>query len=125
MRDTEVNDKDIETWAGMILQEASRLVELLGEAEDHRHLNRPQEHPGVLVDMWHQPPLEIMTADSRTPVGYVSRPTEDITMDERRLNLREEVQSLAPRLKQAYILVSGMRRGIERKHNEWMGKEAQ
>ena len=106
MKGNQMEDREIEEWAKLILAEAEALVELLGEAEDARHLSRPNGKSGILVDQWTQPPL----------FG-----TEDIATDPRRLALREEVRSLEPRLKQAYILVSGMRRGLERKKEGWQG----
>jgi len=106
MKGTQLEDRKIEEWAKLILQEAEKLVRLLGEAEDSRHLVRDNPASGILVDQWTQPPL----------IG-----TEDIATDDRRLSLRAEVQSLEPRLHQAYILVAGMVNGLERKHERWKG----
>jgi hypothetical protein len=101
-----MEDREIEEWARLILEEAKTLVELLGEAEGNRHLVKPNSRDGILVDQWTQPPL----------IG-----TEDIATDARRLALREEVQSLEPRLKQAFVLIRGMRRGLERQQERWRG----
>jgi hypothetical protein len=101
-----MEDRETEEWARMILDEATLLVELLGESPDARHLLRPNPREGILADQWTQPPL----------FG-----TEDIATDARRLALRAEVQSLEPRLKQAYVLVSGMRRALERQKERWQG----
>jgi hypothetical protein len=101
-----MEDREIEEWAKMVLFEARELVALLGEAENARHLVRDNPSPGILVDQWTQPPL----------FG-----TEDIATDARRLALRAEVQSLEPRLKQAYVLVRGMRLGLERMQERWKG----
>jgi len=106
MKGNQMEDREIEEWAKLILEEATALVELLGESEDSRHLLTSNHKSGILVDQWTQPPLFN---------------TEDIASDPRRLELRAEVQSLEPRLKQAFILVSGMRRGLEKKHERWKG----
>jgi hypothetical protein len=108
----QMEDREVEEWAKLILEEAGKLVELLGETNDARHLLRPSDNSGVLVDQWTQPPL----------FTEGKNPTESIALDDRRLELRAEVQSLEPRLKQAYVLVSGMRRGIERRHDKWRGE---
>jgi hypothetical protein len=106
VKGNQLEDREIEEWAKLILDEANALVELLGEAENARHLIRDNSNPGILVDQWTQPPLFN---------------TEDIATDDRRLALRSEVQSLEPRLKQAFVLVSGMRRGLEKQHGRWKG----
>lgn len=106
MKGNQMEDREIEEWAKLILDEATLLVELLGQAEDHRHLVRDNSHSGILVDQWTQPPLFN---------------TEDIAVDDRRLDMRAEVQSLEPRLKQAFVLVRGMRRGLERVQERWKG----
>jgi hypothetical protein len=108
----QMEDREVEEWARLILSEAQKLVDLLGEADDSRHLLRPSDKSGVLVDQWTQPPL----------FTNGKNPTESIALDDRRLELRAEVQALEPRLKQAYILVSGMRRGVEKQHDRWRGE---
>lgn len=105
MKGNQMEDREIEEWAKLILQEANLLVELLGESPDARHLLKPGQE-GILADQWTQPPLF---------------DTVDIATDERRLALRAEVQSLEPRLKQAFVLVRGMRRGLERQKERWSG----
>jgi hypothetical protein len=106
VKGNKLEDREIEEWAKLILDEATQLVELLGQAEDHRHLIRDNAHSGILVDQWTQPPLFN---------------TDDIVTDDRRLEMRAEVQSLEPRLKQAFVLVRGMRRGLERVQERWKG----
>lgn len=106
MKGNQLEDRAIEEWAKLILDEATQLVELLGEAEGPRHLIKDNPKSGILVDQWTQPPLF---------------DTMDIATDDRRMALRAEVQSLEPRLKEAFILVRGMRRGLERQHERWKG----
>jgi hypothetical protein len=106
VKGNQLEDREIEEWARMILEEATLLVELLGQAENARHLVRDNGRSGILVDQWTQPPLFN---------------TDDIATDDRRLEMRSEVQSLEPRLKQAFVLVRGMRRGLERVHERWKG----
>jgi hypothetical protein len=106
MKGNQMEDREIEEWARLIQEEATALVQLLGEAEGARHLVKSNSRDGILVDQWTQPPL----------IG-----TEDIATDARRLALRDEVQSLEPRLKQAFILVRGMRRGLEKQQERWRG----
>jgi hypothetical protein len=106
MKGNQLEDRKIEEWARLILDDAMALVELLGEAENGRHLLSDNPKSGILVDQWTQPPLFN---------------TEDIATDDRRLALRAEVQSLEPRLKQAFVLLRGMRRGLEMQHERWKG----
>jgi hypothetical protein len=77
VKGNQLEDREIEEWARLILEEANLLVELLGEAEDSRHLIRDNSHSGILVDQWTQPPLFN---------------TDDIATDDRRLEMRAEVQ---------------------------------
>lgn len=105
MKGNKMEDREVEEWAKLILEEATALVAILGESDDARHLLRPATS-GILTDQWTQPPLIDVA---------------DIATDDRRLALREEVQSLEPRLKQAFILVSGMRQGLEKQHERWKG----
>jgi hypothetical protein len=57
MKGNQLEDRKIEEWARLILDDAMALVELLGEAENGRHLLSDNPKSGILVDQWTQPPL--------------------------------------------------------------------
>ncbi len=76
---------------------------------------------GALVDQYLQPPSD-MPAEERTRApGAISRPTESITLDDRRRQLRNAVLVCGPVLAGALVRVIGTRRALELAHGRWKG----